>query len=233
MAAFRLALEAGLDGLETDVQRTRDGHLVMLHDDVVHGLRVTDTDLDTLRARLPDLATFDELLALMHAFPGTLLNVELKTLGWRDRGLSGAVARRLLGSGLEDRTLVSSFSPAALARLRLRAPGLRTGYLWLDEPRVPRPWRTGWPAGWLHVDAMHPHHTLVTAADVGRWQRRGLLVNVWTVNEDADVKRVHADGVDGIIADDPPTLLRALGRGEAEDAGKRAAGDTGVAEEAV
>ncbi len=231
--AFRAALESGLDGLETDVQRTRDGHLVMVHDDEIDGLRVVDTDLATLRRRDPDLATLDETLALVQAFPGTLLNVELKTLGWRDRGLAGAVARRLVGSGLEDRTLVSSFSPAALARLRVRAPGLRTGYLWVDEPGVPRAWRTAWPAGWLHVDAMHPHHTLLRTDEIARWHARGLLVNAWTVNEDVDVKRVHAAGVDGIIGDDPAALLRALDRVGPQDAPVGAGGGSGVAEEAV
>lgn len=214
MAAFRAALDAGLDGLETDVQRTRDGHLVMLHDDRVDGVRVVDTDLADLRRRLPDVAAFEDVLALIRGRPGTLLNVELKTLGWRDRGLPGAVAARLVGSGLEDRTIISSFNALALARLRLRAPGLRTGYLWLDEPHVPRVLRSGWPAGWLHVDAVHPHHPLVSAAAVADWHRRGLMVHTWTVNADADVKRVRAAGVDGIIADDPPALVRALAAAE-------------------
>lgn len=212
VAAFEAALGAGLDGLEVDVQRTRDGHLVLTHDFDLAGRRVVDADLATLRAVAPELPTFDQLVAVVRRYPGTVLNVELKTLGWRDRGLAGAVAEALRASGLGDRTVVSSFSPVALARFRLRAPELRTGYLWVARSAAPPGFRSPWPAGWLHVDALHPEHPAVTADAVAGWHRRGALVSTWTVNDPADVARVRAAGADGIIGDDPTTLLRALDR---------------------
>ncbi|MFN2322972.1 MAG: glycerophosphodiester phosphodiesterase [Trueperaceae bacterium] len=212
VAAFEAALAAGLDGLEVDVQRTRDGHLVLTHDFELGGQRVVDADLATLRAAAPELPTFDELVAVARRYPGTLLNVELKSLGWRDRGLPAAVAEALRASDLADRTIVSSFSPVALARFRLRAPEVRTGYLWTARSDAPLGLRSPWPAGWLHVDALHPHHSSVTADAVARWHRRGALVSTWTVNDPADASRVRAAGVDGIIGDDPRTLLDALDR---------------------
>ena len=215
VAAFEAALAAGLDGLEVDVQRTGDGHLVLTHDFELAGLRVVDADLAALRAAAPDLPTLDQLIAVVDRYPGTLLNLELKTLGWRDRGLPGAVAEAVRAAGLADRTIVSSFSPVAIARFRLRAPELRTGYLWVQRADVPRLLRSAWPAGWLHVDALHPEHPNVTAEVVGRWHRRGALVSTWTVNHPDDVARVRSAGVDGIIGDDPRTLLRALDRAPA------------------
>ena len=212
VAAFEAALGAGLDGLEVDVQRTRDGHLVLTHDFELGGHRVVDADLETLRAAAPQLPTFDELVAVVRRYPGTLLNVELKSLGWRDRGLPAAVAEALRASDLADRTVVSSFSPVALARFRLRAPEVRTGYLWTARPDVPLGFRSPWPAGWLHVDALHPHHSSVTADAVTQWRRCGALVSTWTVNDPVDVARVRAAGVDGIIGDDPRRLLNALDR---------------------
>ncbi len=212
VAAFEAALGAGLDGLEVDVQRTRDGHLVLTHDFDLHGQRVVDTDLAALRDSDPDLPTFDQLIAVVRRYPGTLLNLELKTLGWRDRGLAGAVADALRASELADRTIVSSFSPVALARFRLRAPEVRTGYLWVARSEAPFGFRSPWPAGWLHVDALHPEHPAVSAEAVATWHRRGALVSTWTVNDPVDVVRVRAAGVDGIIGDDPRTLLHALDR---------------------
>jgi len=237
MAAFRAALDAGLDGIETDVQRTRDGALVLVHDPVVAGLRVTDVTLDELRAALPDVATLTELIELMRAHPGTLLNVELKTLdpggpttamlaaelfGRVPNALARDAAAALQGSGLEDRLVVSSFSAVTLFHLRRHAPNLRTAYLWSAapppgsaEPGVPWPWNRPWPAGLLHADALHPRHDAATPDAVARWRARGLLVNVWTVNDAADVARVMAAGVDGVMGDDPPALLHAMGRGDA------------------
>lgn len=215
VAAFESALRAGLDGLEVDVQRTRDGHLVLTHDLELAGRRVVDADLATLQASDPHLPTFDELVAVVRRYPGTLLNLELKTLGWRDRGLPAAVAEALRASDLADRTIVSSFSPVALARFRLRAPGVRTGYLWVARADAPRGLRSPWPAGWLHVDAMHPEHPAATPDAVAGWHRRGALVSTWTANDPVDVARVRVAGVDGIIGDDPRTLLRALDRAPA------------------
>ena len=212
LAAFRAALDGGLDGLETDVQRTRDGALVLVHDAALGGLPVTASTLADLRAVAPDLATLAELLDLARTRPGTLLNVELKTRGWGDGGLTRTVAAELVASGLGDRLLVSSFSPLALLRLRLHAPALRTAYLWMDRPEVPRLLRHPWPGTLLHVDALHPHHPLVTPAAVAGWKARGLMVNTWTVNDPGDVARVVAAGVDGVMADVPAALLATLGR---------------------
>jgi len=227
LAAFRAALDAGLDGVETDVQRTRDGALVLVHDPEVNGVRVVDATLAQLRAAKPDVATLPELLDLVRAHPGTLLNVELKTLppggptiarvaaelwGPLPGALARAVAGALSGSGLEDRLVVSAFSPVALLHLRLRAPALRTAYLWSTQPEVPWPWRHPWPAALLHADALHPRHDAVTAAAMARWRGRGAAVNTWTVNDDAEVRRVVEAGVDGVMADDPGRLLRPLGR---------------------
>lgn len=214
LAAFRCALEAGLDGLETDVQRTADGHLVLVHDTDVAGAPVRATTLAGLRAHLPDVATLDEALALVRRSPGTWLNVELKTARWIEPALVGDVVRALRASGLADRIVVSSFNPVALALLRLRAPELRTGYLWSAHATTPRLLRTPWPAGWLHVDALHPHWPLVDRALIERAERRGLAVNAWTVNDAAEVRRLLALGVGGIMADDPQELLRAARGGD-------------------
>ena len=222
LRAFRMALDHGLDGVETDVQRTRDGVLVLVHDGEVDGVGVVEWRFRQLRERVDDLTTLDELLALVREYPGVWLNVELKTLALHDtgmaraivvalraNGLARAVARALRGSGLEDRTTVSSFDPLALARLRLEAPTLRTAYLWSDEPNVPWPMRTPWPAGWLHVDALHPRWSSVDAELVAYGRRRALAVNAWTVNDPDEVRRLLALGVSGIMADDPAALLRA------------------------
>ena len=224
LPAFRMALEHGLDGLETDVQRTRDGVLVLYHDARCDGVPVVEWSHRNLRERVADLTTLDELYALVREHPGVLLNVELKTTLVDEPSLIGlartaprsvelalTVARSLLASGLSNRTIVSSFDPLALAALRLRAPGLRTAYLWSDEASTPRLMRTPWPAGWLHVDALHPRWSSVTAELVAYARRRELALNVWTVNDAAEVRRLLALGVTGIMADDPAALLRAAG----------------------
>lgn len=208
VAAFEYALGAGLDGIEFDVQRARDGSLIVTHDTRVDGVAVAELTLPELRERLPGLPTLEAVFAAARAHPGGLLNLEIKAEGARTRGLERAVVGAVLASGLADRTLISSFNPLSLLRVRMLAPRLRVALLYdaSSARRLggrPRP-------GWLHVDAVHPHHSLVDAGLVRAAHGRGVAVNVWTVTRPEDVRRLRALGVDGIMGDDPEALLRSV-----------------------
>jgi len=207
LPAFRLALDEGLDGVEFDVQRSLEGVLVVTHDDVVEGRPVTDLRAEELERRVPGLPRLEALFGLLRDYPGTLVNLEIKASGVRTRGLERGVVRAVRGSGLADRVLVSSFNPLSLARVRLLAPELRTALLY--HPEAPVWLRSGALAGWLHVDAIHPHHSQVTAGLVVRAHGRGLAVNTWTVNDAREVRRLLALRVDAIMGDDPAALRRA------------------------
>lgn len=210
LAAFAAAINAGLDGLEFDVQRSRDGALVIFHDFTTHGHEVTALTLAELRRLHPEAPTVDELAALAGRYPGTLLNLEIKAKSHDTQGLERSVVEAVRRLGLAGRTLISSFSPLSLLRVRLLAPELRTALLF--APDLPWWLRHGWLAGWLHVDAIHPHYSQVTPKLMAAARRRGLMVNTWTVNDPLEVKRVLELGVDAVMADDPSTLKQAAGR---------------------
>lgn len=212
LAAFRAALET-LDGLETDLHRSRDGHIVLYHDFTLpDGRVVTSLSCRELGDADPNIPTLEALFVLARGFPGALLNLELKTRGWHTNGLERAAARAIQISGLEGRILVSSFNPLSLARLRLYAPMVRTallyspdGPVWLRNNRAAR-----LLARLLHLDALHPHFSLVDAP-LTRWARkRGVMLNTWTVNNAAEVKRLTRLDVNGLMADDPVALKDAF-----------------------
>ena len=207
ITAFEAALSAGLDGLEFDVQRSRDGALVIFHDFTTHGHEVAALTLAELRQLHPEVPTVDELATLAGRYPGTLLNLEIKAKSHHTQGLERSVVAAVRRLGLAERTLISSFNPISLLRVRLLAPELRTALLF--APDLPR---YRWLAGWLHVDAIHPHYSQVTPTLLAAARRRGLMVNTWTVNEPLEVKRVLALGVNAVMADDPSTLKQAAGR---------------------
>jgi glycerophosphoryl diester phosphodiesterase len=204
-AAFELAFGAGLDGVETDVQRTADGVLVLFHDFTLDGQPLWTYRLSDLRARVPDLATLDDLFAVARRYPGTLLNLELKADGLRTGGLERAAVQAIRASGLQDRILVSSFNPATLLKVRLLAPEVRIGLLY--APDLPAWLRSGALAGWLHADALHPHESLVTPELLARARAESVKVNTWTVNDPMRITSLHALGADAIIGDDPRVLL--------------------------
>ena len=208
LAAFRMALDAGLDGVECDVQRSCDGALVLYHDfELPDGRLLTALTLQELERADPNLPRLERLLELAKDYPGTLLNLEIKTNGLRTQGLEQTLVKLVKRHGLESRVLVSSFNPVSILYVRLCAPSLRTALLF--APEGPRGLRSGGLAGWLHVDALHPHHSVVNREMVARAHRRGLMLNTWTVNEAEEVARLVKLGVDGVVADAPEALKRA------------------------
>lgn len=205
--AFELALTL-VDGIETDVQRTADGVLVIWHDFDVAGLEVSASSFESLRRRAPRIVTVPELFRIARDHPGTLLNLEVKSVpAWlRPWSLERDLVAAVRASGLEDRVLVSSFDPLALARVRLSAPRLRTALL--TAPGAPRCLRSGRAARWLHVDALHPEDRQVDASLMARCRARGLPVHVWTVNDPARMEELVRAGVGALIGDDPAVLAR-------------------------
>jgi glycerophosphoryl diester phosphodiesterase len=213
LPAFRAALDASLDGLETDLQRSADAQIVLYHDFTLpDGRALENLTLNALREANSDMPTLEELFALAEAYPRTLLNLELKTVTFGTRGLERETAAAIRRSRLTDRILVSSFNPSALVRLRLHAPEIRTALLYsADGPRWLRSNRSArLLARLLHVDALHPHFTLIDE-DLALWARRqGVMLNAWTVNDPLDVKRLTRLNVNGLMADDPEALKDAF-----------------------
>lgn len=212
LAAFQAALET-LDGLETDLHRSRDGHIVLYHDFTLpDGRSLNALTCCELQDADPNIPTLEALFVLVRGFPGALLNLELKTRGWRTNGLERAAARAIQNSGLAGRILVSSFNPLSLARLRLYAPQVRAALLYSPDspPWLRRNRSARLLARLLHLDALHPHFSLVDAP-LARWTRkRGVMLNTWTVNDAAEVKRLTRLDVNGLMADDPAALKDAF-----------------------
>ena len=222
LAAFKLAREQGADGVELDVMRCRSGEVVVFHDDDLSRLggrpdQVRQLTWDELRTvdlgggeRIPTLEMVLEAIGSM------LLNVELKsppTWGERfaDDGLAEAVSHIVLkkgGRAVEERVLVSSFDPLLLGRFRLHAPRVATGLLFAADQA--RPYREAWAAPLLRPTAVHPERLLVDARAVRRWHQRGLGVNVWTVDDPAEIRLLAALGVDGLITNRPAATRSVL-----------------------
>lgn len=214
LAAFRLAVEQGADGVELDVWRCRSGEVVVLHDE--DGRRVAGSPLRVREATLPELRALDVgawkgarfrgeriplLREVLEALPGAIVNVELKSSRGRDLRLAEAVARDVARAGAGERVIVSSFDFRLVSAFRLAAPALPVGLLFEGG----HPWRlrTALATRLLRVAAVHPARELVTPERVARWRRRGLQVNVWTVDAPEDVERLVALGVDALVTNAP------------------------------
>lgn len=203
LASFRGAMQAGAPMVELDAQLSRDGAVVVIHDETVdrttngRGL-VANLSLAELRRldagggeRIPLLA---EVLELPVA-----VNVEIK-----DSAAVEAVAQLVAG---RENVVVSSFDLDALDRVRQLAPRLPLAYLSRQDD-----WRVvlerAQSAG---AYALNPPRQAVTGLLVEEAHRAGLHVMSYTVNDPGEGRRLQSLGVDALFTDDPAAMLAAIG----------------------
>ena len=215
LEAFTVALAQGADGVELDVHRTADGQLVVHHDAEATGLGVlVHLAFDEIRAARPEIPTLVEALDVC---AGRIVNIEMKILpGDADFDAYERTAELVVGTladrGGTDRVIVSSFSLATVDRVRELDAEIPTAFIVMFgiDPLE---------AVELCVErghgALHPNLWLLgndVAAHVAeRAHAHGLEVNVWTVNDADEMRRLEAAGVDGLITDVPDVALASLG----------------------
>lgn len=206
MEAFRLAVAQGADGIELDVRRSADGHLVVHHD-----ARLPDgrTIAELTRAELP--ADLPGLGDALDACRGAWVNLEIKNAPDDpdfddDRRLAQQVVE-LLAVRDEPSTqwLISSFDLATVDAVRAADPSLPTAFLVyeIDDATVAAAVAGG-------HGALHPWVATVDAAAIERAAASGLRVNVWTCNEAERMRELIDWGVDGICTDVPDVARRVV-----------------------
>jgi len=197
--AFGAALRLGADGVELDVRVTSDGVAVVHHDAEVPGVGALSSQrAGALPPWLPTLA------AALERCAGAYVNVELKldaadaTTPAAASALARATAPVLRAARDPRGVVVSSFWPQALQALAEAEPGAARALL--VHPAVGAADSVPMAAT-LGCVALHPYVGAVGPELVERARSAGLAVTTWTVNEPADVDRVLAAGVDGIVTD--------------------------------
>jgi len=237
--AFRLALEAGAGGLELDVHMTRDGHIVVIHDATVdrttsgtgavsemtiHELRGPDAGFNftpdggptrPYRGRGSRVPTLEEVL---REFPGVAVNIDIKA---GLPGIEAAVLGVVRMTNALDRVLVVSTPHATVKRFRRISGGhvstgasrWETGIFYLLS-RLHLEWLARPDYDALQVPPIHRGIPLVTPRLIAAAHRRGVRVDVWTINQADEMRRLLDLGVDVIMTDRPGTLAEVLRESE-------------------
>lgn len=204
LRAIRRAIELGADQVELDAQLTRDGHLILMHDDTVdrttNGVgkvaELTLTEMHQLDAgqgeRVP---TLEEVLSLTD---GKITpQIELK-----GPNTAAAVVRALEAAGRTETVILTSFLHQQLVEARQFSAHVQTGALWgrLPTDVVARSQQLG-------VHALHIWHEFIDDKLVAEAHACGLLVRAWNANTEDAMQRLIDLGVDAIGSDRPDVLL--------------------------
>jgi glycerophosphoryl diester phosphodiesterase len=213
LVAFRRAVELGAHMIELDVQCTRDGAVVVIHDETLD--RTTDGAGPLRNQTLAELAELDAgrwfdpayageriptLDAVLRAVP-IAVNVELKPTG--DDGLERRTLEVVEAAGAMQRVVFSSFAAESLVRLRALSPSAELAVLW-DRTAIAGALRV---ADGVAARALHIRTSRSAPSGIAAGHAAGLAVRVWTVNTRAVLGPLEAAGVDAVFTDYPERFL--------------------------
>lgn len=222
LSAFLLAAEQGADGVEFDVKLTRDDRVIILHDQTLERTtsgsgnfkKYTFDELRKLDAGLKfkggpvkeHVPTLGEVFEFVYG--KVAINIELTNYATPGDGMIEAIAGILANVKDHSKIMFSSFNWGNLKKARELCPDIPCGLLAM-------PGLGGWVsrsflAAKVPHEALHPYFTDVNVRNTGILHSQGRNMNVWTVNDPKEMRRLKQIGVDMIMTDDPMLALKTL-----------------------
>jgi glycerophosphoryl diester phosphodiesterase len=234
LESFRAAVASGVQYLEFDIHMTRDGEVVVAHDNHLArmcGLERTIPEMtyaelataDAGRMFTLDGATFPfrdkrirvpRLAEVLEAFPKLRMIVEVKQIA---PSVVEAMLDVIDRAGMRRKVLVASEHQEPLDEVRKLAPEIPTNFSYLESGLFIQAMGihdAGYrpPGDAVQIPHRHESWELVTKESVDFAHRVGVEVHVWTVNEEAEMSELLDMGVDGLISDYPHRALDVVRR---------------------
>jgi glycerophosphoryl diester phosphodiesterase len=203
LESFVKAIELGANAVELDVRISRDGQLIVSHDDNLKKafrkeVRINEATLNELKHITDNrIVTLEETLRIIGKKAAKIL-IELKEVGYENKVLDAIREEKL-----EDRVIIVSFLEEALANIRTMDKGIETGLIYTKYKN---------PIGTvLNLNAQYlvPLYRFVHRRDIAKAHKSNLKVIVWTINSAIEAQNYIAKDVDG-IATDRPDIFRGI-----------------------
>ena len=205
--AFYTGMYMGANGIETDVQMTRDGVLVLFHDNTITRLTgeegsVSDYTLEELRkftfeknGQRDKIVVFEDFLK-QFAFRDITFAIEIK-----QAGIEPQIADMIRKYDIGHKTVVTSFKPECIRRIKEYAPELHIGLLkngvtdeTIEELKA------------MGAEEVCPHSREITPEKVAKWHREGFNVRAWGLDNEELMRNVYDSMADGMTVNFPDKL---------------------------
>ncbi|WP_310551231.1 glycerophosphodiester phosphodiesterase [Paenibacillus glufosinatiresistens] len=210
LEGFQRAVEMGADGVELDIQLTKDKEIVVIHDETVdrtsngHGW-VKDMTLAEIKKLnfnksgrskplFMEVPTLSEVLELLEP-TGLTLNIELKTGLIYYEGIEELALKQVQKQGMAERIVWSSFNHYSIQQVKRLNPSSRTALLCGGEILV-----TAEQCEKVGAEALHPYVAMLRHPLLAEdCRRRGVLLRPWTVTHEDDLKLAMELDVDAVM----------------------------------
>ena len=209
LAAFQAAIDNGADFIELDVTETKDGKLVILHDDSLKRTASLDKniwevtyeeicDLDAgswYAARFAEekIPTLEETIRLCK--DKIKLNIEIKVTGHESAQFEENIVKMIQDEKIQKQCIVTSFNYNTVKEVKQLDSSIQTGAIISGED-----WSV---SDYQDMDLFSMHEKVLTKELVEEAHSMGMTVHVWTVNDEKDIKHFQKMGVDNIITNEP------------------------------
>ncbi len=222
MLSFSKAVESGADGIELDVHLSRDGEVIIIHDEALERTTgcsgcvsdYTRSELERINAGktmgekdgFTPIPSLEEYLSMIRE-TGLYTNIELKTAPVYYPGIEEKTVELVRRFGLEKRVIFSSFNWLSVFRLRTIAPEFPVGLLFdgLMLRNIGAEMRA------MGIECYHPSMRILSDEAVRELQENGRRINVWTVNDEEGMRRCLDWKIDGLITNEPAKAREVLG----------------------
>lgn len=223
MLAFQKAAETGCDGIELDVQVTKDGKLVVIHDETVD--RTTDGTGFVRDYTYQELSRFDAGVIKNGAFgfqpvplfeeycqwaagEKLITNIEIKSNVFYYEDIEEKTLTMVRNYGLGERVVISSFNHMSLVRVQQLDKNVKTGAL-VSQAVIGN---IGCYCQQFQIPFYHPNMKILTKEIVEDCRKRGIGINTWTINDMDMLEKARRWKCAGIITNYPEVCRRYLGR---------------------
>jgi len=222
IAAFKKAIDLGVDMIELDVLLSKDGQIVVIHDDTLNRTtngkgRVTDYTLDELKQldagswfgtqfsgeKIP---TLKEVLELTRG--KMFLNIELKKgdLGrYTMMDLADRSLQEVEEVGMLNQVVFASFDPSAIDRILEKNPKIPVALIYNQSWTFPQE-----VTGGRSISVLSCSGKVLTQTNISKTHQQGMKIIAWTLNTEEHMQHFLNMGVDGIITDYPDRLIKIL-----------------------
>ncbi len=200
--SFKKALEIGVDAVELDVRKTKDGQVVVIHD--------ADIKRTTNKEGLVSELTFKEIKSVVTGKDEKIPSLEealdfldKKTkilIEFKETGIEDQVLSLIKERGLTKDVVIVSFMEDALKKIRESDKEVETGLIYAKNRNPIK------AALELKANYLLSFYKFTHSANVQKAHENGLKVIVWTVNNSEEVAEYVKKGVDGIVTDKPDVL---------------------------
>ena len=197
LESFQKAIELGVNAIELDVQKSKDGKLIIIHDDNLK--KVFSKDVFVNQATLKELkqSTENKIPTLEEALKTIGRKVEKILIELKEVGYEKKVLEIVKKEKLKDRVIIISFHEQALSNMKKLDKEIETGLIY-SKYKNPVD-----AALQLNAQYLVPLYRFTHTRDVEKSHKNNLKVIVWTINTKQEVKEYIAKGVDGIATDKP------------------------------